>query len=177
MVTKRRRPPQTDDASASAGRNAALFAATVATVGVLFVVPTSTNRGSTPHRPGQIAAAGIVRAPAPTTAAVPGASPGSTNDSPAAVPVTVNGVAADTRYGPVQVQIQVSGGKVVSATAIDYPQSGGRDREINSYAIPVLQNETVAAQSAQIDTVSGATYTTDGYVQSLQSALDAAHLG
>jgi uncharacterized protein with FMN-binding domain len=74
------------------------------------------------------------------------------------------------------VQLQIRGGKIISATAIDYPQSGGRDVEINSYAIPVLQQETVAAQSAKIDTVSGATYTSNGYQQSLQSALDAAHM-
>lgn len=172
MVTERRGSSRATDAGASTGRNAALFAATVATVGVLFIYPTSTNRGSSTHRPGQVAAAGIVTAPAPTTAASPGAAGGTTS-----AVVTVNGTSVDTRYGPVQVQIQVRGSKIVSATAIDYPQSGGRDREINSYAIPVLQSETLAAQSAQIDTVSGATYTSDGYMQSLQSALDAAHLG
>jgi uncharacterized protein with FMN-binding domain len=89
--------------------------------------------------------------------------------------VTVNGAAVDTDYGPVQVQIKLSGSKIISATAIAYPQGSGRDLEINSYAIPVLQQDTVTKQSAQIDTVSGATYTSDGYRQSLQSALDAAH--
>jgi uncharacterized protein with FMN-binding domain len=76
----------------------------------------------------------------------------------------------------VQVQLHVRGGRIVSATAIDYPQGSGRDREINSFAIPVLQKETVDQQNARIDTVSGATYTSDGYRTSLQSALDAAHL-
>jgi uncharacterized protein with FMN-binding domain len=89
--------------------------------------------------------------------------------------VTVNGAAVDTDYGPVQVQIKLSGSKIISATAIAYPQGSGRDLEINSYAIPMLQQDTVAKQSDQIDTVSGATYTSDGYRQSLQSALDAAH--
>ena len=88
----------------------------------------------------------------------------------------VNGATVDTKYGPVQVQLDVRNGSIVSATAIQYPQSGGRDRQINSYAIPVLQQETVTAQSAQIDTVSGATFTSDGYRQSLQSAIDAAHV-
>lgn len=88
---------------------------------------------------------------------------------------TATGVAVSTRYGPVQVQVVVSAGKVVTATAVEYP-TGGRDGEINSYAIPVLQSETVTAQSAAIDTVSGATFTSEGYKQSLQSALDQAHL-
>jgi uncharacterized protein with FMN-binding domain len=89
--------------------------------------------------------------------------------------VTVNGAAADTMYGPVQVQVTVRGGRIVAAHAIDYPQGGGRDQQINSYAIPQLDQETLQIQSAQVDTVSGATYTSDGYRRSLQSALDAAH--
>lgn len=92
-----------------------------------------------------------------------------------AASVTVNGVPADTRYGPVQVQVTVRSGHIVSADAIDYPQGGGRDQEINSYAVPRLDDEAVRADSSQIDTVSGATYTSDGYRLSLQSALDAAH--
>jgi uncharacterized protein with FMN-binding domain len=78
-------------------------------------------------------------------------------------------------YGPVQVQITVRGARIISAHAIDYPQGGGRDQEINSRAIPQLDQEAVAGQSAQIDTVSGATFTSDGYRRSLQSAIDAAN--
>jgi uncharacterized protein with FMN-binding domain len=89
--------------------------------------------------------------------------------------VTVNGGAADTMYGPVQVQITVRGAQIVSAHAIAYPQGGGRDQQINSYAIPQLDQEVLRAQSARIDTVSGATFTSDGYRRSLQSAIDAAH--
>jgi uncharacterized protein with FMN-binding domain len=73
------------------------------------------------------------------------------------------------------VQITVRAGRIVRTDAIDYPQGGGRDQEINSQAVPQLNQETLAAQSAQIDTVTGATYTSDGYRTSLQSALDAAH--
>jgi uncharacterized protein with FMN-binding domain len=90
--------------------------------------------------------------------------------------LTVNGAVIDTMYGPVQVQVTVSSSRIVSADAINYPQGGGRDQEINSRAIPQLDQETMQAQSARIDTVSGATYTSDGYRRSLQSALDAAHL-
>ena len=91
------------------------------------------------------------------------------------VTTTVNGQAVDTRYGPVQVQIQIRSGRITRADAIDYPQSDGRSQEINSQAVPQLDQETLSAQSSRIDTVSGATYTSDGYRQSLQSALDAAH--
>lgn len=66
-------------------------------------------------------------------------------------------------------------GKITDAQAVEYPQESGRDVRINSAAVPELNQETLQAQSAQIDTVSGATYTSEGYQQSLQSAIDAAH--
>ncbi len=69
----------------------------------------------------------------------------------------------------------VSDGKVTQAQAVVYPQENPRDQQINSYALPVLAQEAVSAQSAQIDAVSGATVTSDGYITSLQSALDRAH--
>jgi uncharacterized protein with FMN-binding domain len=86
------------------------------------------------------------------------------------------GQAVDTRYGPVQVRIDVSGGKISKIDVLQYPDGLQRDQDINSYALPVLNQEALAAQSAQIDSVSGATYTSDGYTQSLQSALDQAGL-
>jgi len=86
----------------------------------------------------------------------------------------VNGTAAGTRYGPLQVQITVKNGKITAADAIVYPTQERRDQEINSYAIPQLDSEAVQAQSAQIDSVSGATVTSEGYVTSLQSAIDQA---
>ncbi len=144
----------------SGRRNATVFSATAVTVIALFQYPTST------HRVGHTV---VAQALAPA-----GVLPTSTATAPAVV--TVNGASVDTQYGPVRVQIQVRGKRVLSATAIEYPQASGRDQEINSSAIPILQQETLAAQSARIDTVSGATYTSDGYVSSLQSALDAAHL-
>jgi hypothetical protein len=163
----------------SAARNVAILGATIVTVGVIFLYPTSTNRGTSVHRPGQLAPVGIVAAGPGTTPATGGTgSTGSTGGTggTSSAPIVVNGAPADTPFGPVQVQIQISGGKIIAATAIDFPQNSGRDAQINSYAIPVLQQETVAAQNAQINSVSGATYTSNGYLQSLQSALDAAHL-
>jgi uncharacterized protein with FMN-binding domain len=75
------------------------------------------------------------------------------------------------------VQISVTGGRITAATLLQVPHEAGRTDRINSQAVPILNQETVQAQSAQIDTVSGATYTSDGYIRSLQSAIDAAHLG
>jgi uncharacterized protein with FMN-binding domain len=153
-----------------ARRNAYVLGATGLTVGVLFLFPTSLNRSSQSGIRHLAAPAGVVGS-APT-GSTPRPSP---TGQAAPTTRTVNGEAVDTQFGPVQVQVKIRGSRIVSAAAIDYPQGSGRDREINSYAIPVLQQETVAAQSARIDTVSGATYTSDGYVQSLQSALDSAH--
>ncbi|WP_328975465.1 FMN-binding protein [Streptomyces canus] len=87
---------------------------------------------------------------------------------------TVTGDTVQTRWGPVQVRITIKGGKLTEVTAVTYPTDNPRDQEINSYAIPRLRTEALQAQSAEIDTVSGATYTSDGYRQSLQSALDSA---
>jgi uncharacterized protein with FMN-binding domain len=110
-----------------------------------------------------------------TKSPTPSATPTATPSAAASRTITVNGAITDTMYGPVQVQVTVHGNRIVRAHAIDYPQGGGRDQQINSRAIPQLDQETVQAQSAHIDTVSGATYTSDGYRTSLQSALDAAH--
>lgn len=87
---------------------------------------------------------------------------------------TVTGDAEDTRYGPVQVKITVTNGKVTAIDAVEYPQNSPKDQQINSYAIPQLDQEVLAAGSASIDMVSGATFTSDGYIRSLQSALNKA---
>ena len=104
-----------------------------------------------------------------SSSAAPSAAP-STSSATAAK--TVTGTSVDTRWGPVQVKITAVNGKITSAQAVDYPQNNSRDQEINSVAIPQLQQETINASSANIDMVSGATYTSQGYIQSLQSALD-----
>ena len=87
---------------------------------------------------------------------------------------TYTGASSQTRYGPVQVQITVSGGQITDAQAVDYPNSNGRDQQINGTAIPRLVSETIKAQSSKIQMVSGATYTSGGYLSSLQSAIDQA---
>jgi uncharacterized protein with FMN-binding domain len=139
-------------------RIAIAAAATVSVVVLLFSYRTSTD--ATPAVTGRTQ---------PSRTASPAATAGGGGDG------TFTGDAADTRYGPVQVRITVSGGRITAADAIEYPQESGRDVRINTAAVPALNQETLQAQSAQIDTVSGATYTSEGYQQSLQSAIDQAH--
>ncbi|WP_410594866.1 FMN-binding protein [Amycolatopsis sp. lyj-23] len=141
-------------------RIAIAAAATVSVVVLLFSYRTSTD--STPVATG--------RTPPPSRTANPPAS-----GTSAGVDGTFTGDEADTRYGPVQVRITVAGGRITDSQAVEYPQESGRDVRINSAAVPELNQETLQVQSAQIDTVSGATYTSEGYQQSLQSALDQAH--
>jgi uncharacterized protein with FMN-binding domain len=105
------------------------------------------------------------------TAGTGGASPSAGSASGTQV---VTGDAVDTRYGPVQVRVTLSGGRITQIDVVQAPTDTPRDIEINNYALPILTQEALAAQSASIDTVSGATYTTEGYVGSLQSALDQA---
>ncbi|MFF0790153.1 FMN-binding protein [Streptomyces spiralis] len=137
-----------------------------------------------PHTPPEIAAA-----PAPAASAGAGASArsgggsgsgsddGSSGGSGASSGTrTVTGETVRTRWGPVRVRITLKNGRITDVTAVSYPTDNPRDQEINSYALPQLRREALAAQSADIDSVSGATYTSDGYRQSLQSALDSAGL-
>lgn len=85
---------------------------------------------------------------------------------------TVTGDTVQTRWGPVQVSLTMKGSAISKVTVLQYPNGNPRDAEINAQALPILIQETQSAQSARIDMVSGATYTSDGYIQSLQSALD-----
>ncbi|MEV4827682.1 FMN-binding protein [Micromonospora sp. NPDC049257] len=87
-----------------------------------------------------------------------------------------DGSVAQTRWGPVQVRITVAGGRITDVTALQVPDGNFRDQQINDYAVPILRQAALTAQSARIDTVSGATVTSDGYRESLQAAIDAAHL-
>ncbi len=88
---------------------------------------------------------------------------------------TVDGDAVDNQYGTVQVRVTLLGNRITGVTALQMPFDRERSAYISQQAGPYLQQETLQAQSAQIDIVSGATYTSDSYAQSLQSALDKAH--
>ncbi|MFH9961009.1 FMN-binding protein [Streptomyces mirabilis] len=100
-------------------------------------------------------------------------SAGSSSQAPAAQAKTVTGSVAQTQYGAVQVRITVSGGKITKSEAVQAPKGGLSDQK-TAMAVPKLNQEAVAAGNANIDAVSGATYTSTGYKQSLQSALDKA---
>ena len=109
-----------------------------------------------------------------TSSGLSGSSGSSGSTSTAAT--TVDGSVAQTQWGPVQVQLTVAAGKITKVALLQYPNGNGKDQEINDYALPILTQETVDAQSASIDMVSGATVTSNGYLESLQSALDSAGL-
>ncbi|MCU1365035.1 MAG: hypothetical protein JWN39_674 [Ilumatobacteraceae bacterium] len=85
-----------------------------------------------------------------------------------------NGSVIDTRYGPIEVQVQITDGKLSEVAVLEYPSDDRKSRRINAEALPTLRTEALTAQAATVDTVSGATYTSNGYTQSLQSALDTA---
>ncbi|MEU2111265.1 FMN-binding protein [Streptomyces sp. NPDC019507] len=90
---------------------------------------------------------------------------------------TVLGDEADTQFGPVQVELTLSDGRITGARAVKVPSTDANSRKIAANAVPKLNQAAVAAQNARIDTVSGATYTSEGYIRSLQSALDKAGAG
>jgi uncharacterized protein with FMN-binding domain len=150
------------------------FMSTVTVVVLLFGYHTSTSS----RRDGDSSVAAPVggTAPAaPTPDPAPPSSAGAAPAAPSSVGVkTVTGDSADTRWGPVQVQVTVQSRRITAVKVVDYPMNNRRDQEINARALPVLVKETLSAQSADIDMVSGATVTSDGYVRSLQSALDQA---
>ena len=112
-------------------------------------------------------------APGTTTAPTPAPSDATTGAGGTADVTEVTGPTVSTRYGPVQVKIEVSAGTITDVVALQLP-SGGRSGRISDSAEPTLHDEALAAQSASIDGVSGATYTSRAYEQSLQAALDQA---
>jgi uncharacterized protein with FMN-binding domain len=89
---------------------------------------------------------------------------------------TYVGSTVQTRFGPMQVEIVVSDGKITDVKALQETNQGGRSVQISNYAVPILRQEVLAAQSANVSSVGGATYTSQGYLSSLQSAIDKAGL-
>ncbi|HEX5810682.1 MAG TPA: FMN-binding protein [Pseudonocardia sp.] len=151
-------------------RIASWLLGTVTAVMLLFGYHTSTSGPTT---------AGETLVAAPTAPQDPGSSGSTTSGSTSAssgTASTVTGSVASTRWGPVQVSITVADGKITAVDVPQYPTGNGKDRQINASALPILTKETISAQSADIDMVSGATVTSEGYLQSLQSALDQAGL-
>ena len=163
------------------------LASTVTIVVLLFGYHTSTN-SATPATASSgsattpsSSATGAAPPPDPSSDPTAGASSppsasSSSGGSSSSAAKTYTGDVAQTRWGPVQVEITVKSGTITAVDVVQHPTGNHTDAEINDYALPVLVQDTLKAQSAKIDMVSGATVTSDGYVQSLQSALDQAGL-
>ncbi len=167
----------------------AILALAVTTVALVLLLSFKTPDDGVPIRGGGTVAADAGATPGatarpratvrPGAAAVPGATPtpaatsGTGGDTGAAT--TVDGPVVDTRYGPVQVEISIAAGRIEDIVALQLP-TGRRSGQISHVAEPILHQEALAAQNASIDIVSGATYTSDAYAQSLQAALDQAGL-
>jgi uncharacterized protein with FMN-binding domain len=150
-------------------RPVAYFVMTVLALALLFSFKTPANGAAAAGLPGQAAVAPAVPAGSagPVAVAASGA-PASAGSG------TFTGAVVQDPFGSVQVQITLAGGKITNVTALKLP-SGGRSGDISQTVAPILQGEVLTAQSATIDSVSGATYTSEAYTQSLQSALDQAH--
>jgi len=150
-------------------RIATWFLSTVTVVVLMFGYHTSTNSTlSATSQPAFVGSSSTSGSTSSTTRS----NGGSTGNSNSNTSSTVTGDVAQTRWGPVQVELTVKAGSVTEVRVLQYPTGNSTDEQINSYALPVLVQETLDAQSADIDMVSGATVTSDGYLQSLQSALD-----
>jgi uncharacterized protein with FMN-binding domain len=128
----------------------------------LSVGTTGSGQSSAPS-----AAPSAASSAAPTAASAPTSAP-----APSTAAKTVNGDAVQTRFGPVQVAVSFSGHTITKLNVLQVPQESGRDMEIASYSVPVLNQEVLSSQSTKVDTVGGATYTSEGYLQSVQSAID-----
>jgi uncharacterized protein with FMN-binding domain len=150
-----------------------IFAIVTTASALVFLLSFKTH--STPVAATSPPSASASNAPGATTSKAASGSSSSAGGASSAA-TTVTGAEAQTIYGPVQVKVTVKNGKVTAAEAIEYPNNDPRDAQINAYAIPALNSEAVSASSARIDTISGATYTSQGYMSSLQSALDKAGL-
>jgi uncharacterized protein with FMN-binding domain len=110
----------------------------------------------------------------PGSKTTPGSSGSTGNTGGSSATQTVTGAVANTQYGPMQVQVTLTGRKITGVKVLQETDLGSLSQQIDANAIPQLNQETLAAQSARIDAVSGASYTSQGYIQSLQSALDKA---
>ena len=153
---------------------------TVATIMGLVALLSFKTHGQTQHLGALPSAALSQPGSSPSTPdTTSGAAPGPTSSAPqpsgsSATPTTYLGSAEQTRYGIVQVKITVAASHITNVSFVQLTAFDGKSARINSAAAPILLQETINAQSARIDGVSGASYTSQGYEQSLQSALDKA---
>ena len=159
------------------------LASTVTVVVLLFGYRTSTNDTSAApvttiesSYAASSSAASDMSTPTSSSTSTSTSTSGSGGTTGNASTTTVTGSVAQTQWGPVQVQLTVAGDQISAVDVLQYPQGNNKDQQINARALPILVQDTLTAQSAKIDMVSGATVTSTGYLQSLQSALDQAGL-
>ncbi|WP_028267011.1 FMN-binding protein [Arthrobacter sp. MA-N2] len=125
----------------------------------------TTSKAASPPSGTESAAGNSVGPPAPAGA---GAGVGAKDG-------TFDGSQIQTRYGTIQVQAVIAGGKITDVVPLQLTDVGSLSGEIDQQAVPMLKSEVLSSQSANVDTVGGATYTSQGYLNSLQAALDAAN--
>ena len=158
-------------------RIATWFLSTVTVVVLMFGYHTSTSSTlSATSPPAYVGSSSTSGSTSGSTGSSSGSTGTTSSRGSGAAATTVTGDVAQTQWGPVQVELTVKAGSVTEVRVLQYPTGNSTDEEINSYALPVLIQETLDAQSAEVDMVSGATVTSVGYQQSLQSALDQAGL-
>lgn len=114
--------------------------------------------------------------PSPSSSDNPSASP-SPSPTPAGVSGTFTGSDFPNRFGDVVVRLVISDGRITDVQAVQLPNDRQRSAYISEVAGPMLRSEVLQAQSAHIDVVTGATYTSQSYAQSVESALQQAHMG
>lgn len=156
-------------ASGSVRRGLMVVAGTI--TGLVLVLSYRTPFNSQPT------AAGVVQNPSSNSQTQKGSSGGGGSNggsAQSATPAnqTVSGSVVQTMYGPVQVQVTASGGSISDVQAVSLPNGDPHSSGISQYAAPLLRQQALQAQSAHIDGVAGASYTSQGYAQSLQSALN-----
>jgi uncharacterized protein with FMN-binding domain len=150
----------------------------ILTQGTLGTVATAATTPATAATVATIATAGTTAATTAATAATTATTAAAATTTAAAATQiadgTYVGASSSNRFGNVQVQVVYSGGQLVDVQILQYPNGDNRSVSINQYALPKLISEAVAAQSANVSSISGATYTSHSYIKSLQSAIDAA---
>jgi uncharacterized protein with FMN-binding domain len=156
----------------------ALIASAATAAGLWLVLSfktPSTNRAQLSAGPSTTAPpATTPPAPAPLSGPTTTRPPETTTPTGPAGTRTVEGPVVDTRFGPVQVAVTLQGTRIVDIAALQLPNDRRRSAEISDTAEPLLRSEALQIQSARVHVVSGATYTSDAYAESLQAALDQA---
>jgi uncharacterized protein with FMN-binding domain len=147
------------------------FLSTLSALVLLLGYHTSTSGAEAAASPSAVVSTGA--AGSGSASGSSGSSSSGSSDS-STTTKTLTGSVASTQWGPVQVQLTMSGDTITKVTVLQQPSGNPKDTEINANALPILIQETKQADNAQIDMVSGATVTSTGYIQSLQSALDQA---